>query len=179
MSSLSISPQVSTHLLEQWSQVRDFSAQVCHIQAPVGTGSKHVINHFQREIAGECLTWHIRLRENLYGWEILPVLVNGLWKTIRHSSNMVAMVRKSLELDLGDDRLNDILRGMSESLQHRQSDFGFGSDGESHNARGSTTDCGGECSVLSQSHSTCVFIGGTSRRAENSYNGCVAQHGVE
>ena len=118
MSSLSISPQVSTHLLEQWSQVRDFSAQVCHLQAPVGTGSKHVINHFQREIAGECLTWHIRLRENLYGWEILPVLVNGLWKTIRHSSNMVAMVRKSLELDLGDDRLNDILRGMSESLQH-------------------------------------------------------------
>ena len=118
MSSLSISPQVSTHLLEQWSQVRDFSAQVCHIQAPVGTGSKHVINHFQREIAGECLTWHIRLRENLYGWEILPVLVNGLWKTIRHSANMVAMVRTSLELDLGDDRLNNILQAMSESLQH-------------------------------------------------------------
>lgn len=118
MSSLSISPQVSTHLLEQWSKVREFSAQVCHIQAPLGTGSKHVLNHFQRQIAGECLTWHVRLRENLYGWEILPVLTNGLWKTIRHSANMVAMVRKSLELDLGDERLNGILKTMSESLQH-------------------------------------------------------------
>ncbi len=118
MSSLSISPQVSTHLLEQWSKVRDFSAQVCHVQAPLGTGSKHVLNHFQRQIAGECLTWHIRLRENLYGWELLPVLTNGLWKTVRHSANMVSMVRKSLELDLGDERLNSILQTMSESLQH-------------------------------------------------------------
>jgi len=118
MSSLSISPQVSTHLIEQWSQVRDFSAQVCHLQAPMGTGSKHVLNHFQRQVAGECLTWHVRLRDNLYGWEILPVLTNGLWKTIRHSANMVTMVRKSLELDLGDERLNAILKTMSESLQH-------------------------------------------------------------
>ena len=117
MSSLSISPEVSTHLLEQWEKVRGFTAQVCHIQAPIGTGSKHVLNHFQRQVAGECLTWHIRFRENLYGWELLPVLANGLWKTIRHSTNMVAMVRKSLDLDLGDDRLNAILQSMSESLQ--------------------------------------------------------------
>lgn len=117
MSSLSISPEVSTHLLEQWKKVRGFSAQVCHVQAPIGTGSKHVLNHFQRQIAGECLTWHIRFRENLYGWELLPVLANGLWKTIRHSENMVSMVRASLELDLQDDRLNDILKAMSEALQ--------------------------------------------------------------
>ena len=117
MSSLSISPEVSTHLLEQWEKVRNFSAQVCHVQAPTGTGSKHVLNHFQRQVAGECLTWHIRFRENLYGWEILPVLANGLWKTIRHSENMVSMVRESLKLDLKDDRLNTILQSMSESLQ--------------------------------------------------------------
>ncbi len=117
MSSLSISPEVSTHLLEQWEKVRDFSAQVCHVQAPIGTGSKHVLNHFQRQVADECLTWHIRFRDNLYGWELLPVLANGLWKTIRHSANMVSMVRKSLDLDLGDDRLNAILQSMSESLQ--------------------------------------------------------------
>ena len=63
MSSLSISPEVSTHLLEQWEKVREFSAQVCHVQAPIGSGSKHVLNHFQRQVAGECLTWHIRFRE--------------------------------------------------------------------------------------------------------------------
>ena len=117
MSSLSISPEVSTHLLEQWEKVRGFSAQVCHVQAPIGSGSKHVLNHFQRQVAGECLTWHIRFRENLYGWEQLPVLANGLWKTIRHSANMVAMVRQSLDLDLGDERLNGILQSMSESIQ--------------------------------------------------------------
>ena len=33
---------------------------------------------------------------------------NGLWKTIRHSTNMVAMVRQSLDLDLGDERLNAV-----------------------------------------------------------------------
>ena len=93
MSSLSISPEVSTHLLEQWEKVRGFSAQVCHVQAPIGTGSKHVINHFQRQVADECLTWHIRLRDNLYGWEMLPVLQR--LETIRHPL-LAAQLRKSL-----------------------------------------------------------------------------------
>lgn len=117
MSNVSISEAVSTQLTESWQLARQFEAQVCHIQAPVGTGSKHLLNHFQRSVADECLTWHIRFRENLYGWEVLPVMTNGLWKTIRHSSQMVAMVRECLKLDLGDERMNRILSGMSESLQ--------------------------------------------------------------
>ena len=116
MSNVSISDDVSTQLTESWQIARQFEAQVCHLQAPVGTGSKHLLNHFQRSVAEECITWHIRFRENLYGWEVLPVLANGLWKTIRHSTQMVNMVRGCLELDLGDERMNRILKGMSESL---------------------------------------------------------------
>ena len=117
MSSLSISPQVSTELINAWNKTRQFSLQAIHIEAPLGTGSKHVLNQFQRTVAQECFTWHIRFRENLYGWEILPTIINGLWKTLRHSKGVSALVQEQLRNKLDDPRMQGILDSMAESLQ--------------------------------------------------------------
>jgi tetratricopeptide (TPR) repeat protein len=117
MSSLSISPQVSTELMSAWKKARSFSLQPYHIEAPIGTGSKHVINQFQRDISTECFTWHVRFRENLYGWEILPTLTNGLWKTLRHSKGISELVQEQLKEKLDDSRMQGILDSMAESLQ--------------------------------------------------------------
>lgn len=114
---VSIAPQVNAQLLESWQKAREFRLQLCHLQAPIGTGSKHVINQFQNEVAEECLTWHVRFRDNLYGWEILPTMANGLWKTIRRSRGISEQVKNALRNRLEDARLQKILDGMMQSLE--------------------------------------------------------------
>ena len=78
MSQLSISPQLSDALEQSWKLAREGERQCIHVEAPLGSGSSHVLSHFQRSVAQECLTWHVRFRDNLYGVELLPALANGL-----------------------------------------------------------------------------------------------------
>ena len=41
------SSKEQTELMKSWAEARNFNLQTCHIEAPVGTGSKHVLNQFQ------------------------------------------------------------------------------------------------------------------------------------
>ena len=76
-----------------------------------------MLSHFQRSIATECLTWHVRFRSNLYGVEVLPSLANGLWKLLRHSEGMAAQIEKDLRIDLENPRLTKIMNDMAEGLK--------------------------------------------------------------
>ena len=116
MSIVSISSPLSTQLTKSWQKVRNFEAQKIHIQAPIGTGSKHLLNQFQNEVATECFTWHVRFRDNLYGWEILPTLTAGLWKTLRHSKGVSQLVVEVLRSQNLEPRMQKILEGMADSL---------------------------------------------------------------
>lgn len=117
MSIVSISSQLSTQLTNSWQKVRNFEAQRIHIQAPIGTGSKHLLNQFQHEVSSECFTWHVRFRDNLYGWEILPTLTAGLWKTLRHSEGVSQLVQEALRGQNLEPRMQKILEGMADSLE--------------------------------------------------------------
>ncbi len=117
MSIVSISSQLSTQLTNSWQKVRNFDSQRIHVQAPIGTGSKHLLNQFQHEIAQECFTWHVRFRDNLYGWEILPTLTAGLWKTLRHSRGVSGLIQEALRQQNLEPRMQRILDGMADSLE--------------------------------------------------------------
>lgn len=117
MTNVSISSECSTQLINSWQKVRNSESQRIHIQAPIGTGSKHVLNHFQQEVANESFTWHVRFRDNLYGWEILPTLTAGLWKTLRHSKGVSQLIQEALRTQSLEPRMQAILDAMADSLE--------------------------------------------------------------